>query len=317
MEILKNKNVLVTGGAGFIGSNLVQKLLKIGANVRATVHLKSPLISWPDVEYVRTDLKNGMECIKACYDIDYVFLCAANTSGAGVMEKTPFVHLTPNVIMNANMLEAAYHNDVQKVLFISSSTVYPLTDYPVREHEVNPDKFFYKYHIVAWMKYFTEKMCEMYSQKVKNPMKTVIVRPGNVYGPGDDFNWETSHVIPSLIRKVVERHNPIVVWGNGQDVKDFIYVGDFVDALVLAMEKTEETLNIASGESCRIEQIIDMLTDIDNYKNANIDLDNQKPTMIPKRLIDTSKMKEILGFIPQVSLRDGLSRTIDWYRTNL
>ena len=105
-------------------------------------------------------------------------MCAANTSGAKVIDATPLVHLTPNILMNVNMLEAAYEADVEKFLFMSSNTVYPLTEFPVKEDDVT-NEFYKSYHIVAWMKRFTEVVCDMYANKIKKPMKTVVVRPGN------------------------------------------------------------------------------------------------------------------------------------------
>jgi len=234
--MLAGNNVLVIGGAGFIGSNLVNRLVVDSARVRATLHERAPYARNARAEYVRCDLLQPEDCARACTDMDYVFLCAANTSGAAVMETTPLVHLTPNVIMNARMLEAAYAAGVCKTLFISTNTVYPVSDQPVRETDVT-NEFFEKYFIVAWMKRFSEIMCEMYASKIKKPMQTVVVRPANVYGPMDDFARETSHVLPALIRRVVERHDPITVWGDGRDVKDFIYVDDLVQGLLLAMHR--------------------------------------------------------------------------------
>jgi GDP-L-fucose synthase len=314
MNFFKDKKVLVTGGAGFIGSNLVKKLVECEAQVRATVHVKCPRTRIKGVDYVEgVDLLNKTDCGKVTKEMDYVFLCAANTSGAGVMEKTPLVHLTPNVVMNAQMLEGAYLNKVRKVLFVSSTSIYPLTDYPVKEKDVDPSKFFPKYHIVAWMKYFTEQMCYMYSHVVSKKMKTVIVRPGNVYGPGDDFEWETSHVIPALIRRVVERHDPVVVWGNGEDVKDFIYIDDLVDGMLLAMEKTGKTVNISTGESVSLLDVLFEILRIVGDDSIRIVFDETKPVMIPKRLVDVSRIKSF-GFDHKVYLEEGLRRTIEWYR---
>jgi GDP-L-fucose synthase len=258
------------------------------------------------------------DCRRVCEDMEYVFLCAANTSGAAVMEKTPLAHLTPNLIMNARMLEAAYAAGVKKTLFISSNTVYPVSDQPVKEEDVK-NEFFDKYFIVAWMKRFTEIMCEMYATKIRKPMQMVIVRPANAYGPGDKFDWETSHVLPAMIRRVVERHDPIRVWGDGRDVKDFIYVDDLVDGMLLAMEKIDgfEPINLASGREHRLRDMLDTIITLDGYSNAKVEYDTSKPTMIPKRLIDPSKAKQVLGFEATTPIETGLKRTIDWYRSTL
>ncbi|MBF0244562.1 MAG: NAD(P)-dependent oxidoreductase [Planctomycetes bacterium] len=316
--MFEGKNVLVTGGAGFIGSNLVNRLVEDGARVRATLHEREPHERNARAEYVRCDLLQPGDCAQVCADMDYVFLCAANTSGAAVMESTPLVHLTPNVIMNARMLEAAYAAGVRKTLFISTNTVYPVSDQPVRETDVT-NEFFEKYFIVAWMKRFSEIMCEMYATKIKKPMHTVVVRPANVYGPMDDFAWETSHVLPALIRRVVERHDPITVWGDGRDVKDFIYVDDLVQGLLLTMDRVSgfDAANLASGRGYCLRDLLDLIIRLDGYANARVEFDASKPTMIPKRLIDPSKAEKLLGFSAQTTMEQGLQKTIQWYRSTL
>ncbi|MFC1489030.1 NAD-dependent epimerase/dehydratase family protein [Thermodesulfobacteriota bacterium] len=313
--MFQNKNILVTGGSGFVGSNLVKRLVDMGARVRATLHKKDAVVRDDQVEYIRCDLLKPEDCKSVCKDVQYVFLCAAVTSGAAVMEKAPLVHLTPNLIMNIQMLEAAYAAGVNKVLFISTNTVYPVTDYPVKEDDVT-NEFFEKYFIVAWMKRFSEIVCDMYSTKIKNPMHTVVVRPANIYGPYDDFEWETSHVLPALIRRVVERHDPIEVWGDGKDIKDFIYIDDLIEGLLLAMEKINgyDVINIASGNQYCLRDLLEIIIKLDGFENARVVYDTTKPTMIPKRLIDPSKAGRLLGFKTIISIEEGLKKTIEWYK---
>lgn len=315
-QFFEKKKVLVTGGAGFMGTNLILKLLEKGVKVRATIHKKPPQITNLETEFVKADLTKQSDCKKIVEGVDLVFMCAANTSGAQVIEKTPLVHVTPNVIMNALMLEAAHKAGVKKFLFISSNTVYPLTDYPVKETDVDYT-FYEKYFPVGWMKLFSEKMCEMYSTKIKNSMVTVIVRPGNIYGPFDHFDSEDSHVIPSLITKVVKRQIPLEVWGDGKDIKDFIYVEDLVEGLILAMEKINQfdQINIGGGEPIIIRQILRAILKADNFKNPKIIFNNSKPTMIPIRLINIDKAKKILNFAPKTSLTEGIKKTVDWYKS--
>lgn len=316
--MLEGATVLVTGGTGFIGVNLVHRLLLKGCGVRATLHNRPPVIKDHAIEYVKADLTVMDDCKRAVDGADYVFMCAANTSGAAVMAKTPLAHLTPNVLMNVSMLDAAYQAGVKKFLFISSNTVYPLTDYPVKEDDVT-NEFYEKYFIVAWMKRFTEIVCEMYATKIAKPMKVCVVRPANIYGEFDDFEWETSHVIPALIRKVVERHDPLEVWGDGNDLKEFIYVQDFIDGMLLAMEELDgfEPINIAAGKPCTVREVLAWLLDIDGYRNANIVFDKSKPSMIPRRLIDVSKARSRLGFQTGTSMQEGLAKTVAWYRSTL
>jgi GDP-L-fucose synthase len=311
----RNAKVLVAGGTGFVGVNLIERLLELGAEVTATLHDRDAVLKDPRIRYVRADLRSPQDCATAVAGAKYVFMCAANTSGAAVMATTPLVHLTPNVLMNLLMLEAAYAAGVEKFLFISSNTVYPVTDYPVREGDVT-NEFFDKYFVVAWMKRFTELVCEMYATKIAKPMKTVVVRPANIYGEHDDFEWATSHVIPALIRKVVERQDPLQVWGDGNDLKEFIYVKDFIDGMLLSMERLEsyDPINLAAGNPCTVRQVLQMLLAIDGYQDAKIVFDTSKPTMIPKRLIDPSKAERMLGFRASTSMDEGLRRTVKWYR---
>ena len=316
--MLKGKNVLVTGGAGFTGANLINRLIAEGACIRATIHETDPAILDDRIEYVRCDLKQSDDCLRVSKDMYYAFLCAAVTAGAGMMESKPLFLLTPNLLMNVLMLEAAYEAGIKKVLFISSNTVYPVSDCPVKEEDVCGE-YFEKYFIAGWMKRFCEAVCEMYTTKISKPMDTVVVRPANLYGPFDDFRWETSHVLPALIRRVVERHKPIKVWGDGKDIKDFIYIEDYVEGLLLAMEKLQgfDVVNLASGKGYCLQDLLDLIIRIDGYHDALIEFDASKPTMIPKRLIDPTKAKKILNFEAHTPVEEGLRKTISWYRSTL
>ncbi len=309
-----SKNVLVAGGAGFVGTNLIDKLVSIGANVKATLYANNPIKKHNEVEYIHCDLTNSSETKKICQNIDYVFMCAANTSGAKVISNTPLVHLTPNILMNMNMLESAYENRVNKFLFLSSNTVYPLTDHAVKESDVN-NVFYDSYHIVAWMKRFTEIVCDMYSTRISKPMNTLVVRPGNLYGPYDKFDWEKSKVIPALIRRAVEKHDPFEVWGDGMDLKDFLYIDDFIDGILLAMESINnfQPINIAYGSAVTIKDVLKEILIATNYKDAEIIYDESKPTMIPKRMIDIRLAKTKLNWYPKINLKVGIQKTVDWY----
>jgi GDP-L-fucose synthase len=317
-NFFNNKNVLVTGGSGFVGTNLLLRLTQTNASLFTTINKSDLQIDFKNnISIIKADLTNKSDCEIALKDIDYVFMCAANTSGAAVMENTPLAHLTPNMIMNLNMLESAYLNKVEKFLFVSSNTVYPVTDYPVSENDVT-NEFFYKYFIVAWMKRFTEICCEMYSKKIKKPMKVIVVRPANIFGPFDDFEWETSHVIPSLVRKIVEKHNPIDVWGDGNDLKEFIYIDDFIEGMLLAFEKLDgyDPINISLNNPVTIRYILDSLIKITKFNDSSLEFDETKPTMIKKRLIDNKKIIE-LGFKPKFSIYEGLEKTVNWYKNKI
>ena len=315
-EFLRNKKVLVVGGAGFVGVNLINRLLEVGANVRATLHEKPAVVNDPRIEYVKVELRTPEGCAKAVAGVEYVFMCAANTSGAAVIQNTPLAHVTPNVIMNTLLIEAAHAAKVKKYLWLSSNTVYPSAEHPVKEDEMMSGDPYEKYFPVAWMKRFGEILCQMYSTKIKNPMLTVVVRPANIYGIWDDFAWETSHVVPALIRKVVEHHDPVEVWGDGTEIKDLIYVEDFVEGILLAMAKMEkfDPINIGTGVPVTVKDVLNAALEAEGYTNAKISFNTSKPTMIPKRLIDVSKAERELGFKANTSLKEGVLKTIEWYK---
>ncbi len=308
----------MAGGAGFVGANLIGRLVACGARVRATLHKCPAVIIDENIEYIHADLTRKDDCQQVVDGMDYVFMCAANTSGAAVIASTPLVHVTPNIIMNAQILEAAYFAKVKKFVFISSNAAYPPSgDRYIKEEEMFDGDPFDTYFGVGWMKRYTEILCRMYSEKLRNPLKTVVIRPSNIYGPYDDYDFATSHVMAAMIRRVVERHNPIEVWGTeGTDTRDLIYIDDFIDALLLATEKLEtfEPVNIAFGKGYSLKEIIQMIIEIDGYENAQVVYDPSKPSMIPIRLIDNTKAEKLLGFKPKTDLMKGIRKTIGWYR---
>ncbi len=316
--MFKDANILVAGGTGFIGTNLINRLLSLGANVRATIHERKPVTTDSRVEYVNCNLLNMDDCNKVVKDMDYVFMCAANTSGAAVMASTPLVHVTPNIIMNSQILEASYTHNIKKFIFISSSAAYPPSgDIPIKENEMFNGDPYSTYFGVGWMKRYTEILCRLYSE-LKEPMKTLVIRPSNVYGPYDKFDPSVSHVMAATIRKVVERHNPIQIWGTGNDIRDFIYVDDFVDGLLLATEKIDrfDTINIASGNGHSIKYILQIALEVEGYCNTKISYDSTKPSMIPIMLVNTEKAEMLLGFKTKTGIREGIKKTIEWYIHN-
>ena len=311
----RDKSVLVAGGNGFIGINLISKLIELGATVRTTIYNNEPQIKFDGVEYLRGDLQDNTFCKEVTRNMDFVFMAAANSSGAAVIEKTPLVHLTPNVIMNTQLLSASYENSVKKYCFISSNTVYPLTDFAVTEEDVNYD-LFEKYFVVGWMKIFSEKMCEMYSTKITNPMETLVVRPGNLYGPFDKFSKSESKVVASLIRKAIEGQSPLEVWGDGNDIKDFLFIDDFISGMLQSFTLKGHfcVFNIASGNRTSIRDLLEVILSKTLNLNLEVRYDSTKPTMIPKRMIDISKIITEVEWVPKISLEIGIEKTINWYK---
>jgi len=224
--------------------------------------------------------------------------------------------VTPNIIMNSLMLEAAYDAGVEKFLWLSSTTGYPESgDRPVKEEEMFTGEPYDVYYFGGWMKRFTETLCRMYGEKLERSMTTIVLRPTNVYGPNDDFEPSTSHMTAAMIRKVAERQDPIEVWGTGDDVRDVIYVDDMVDAILGAVEKIERhtAINIGLGKAYRVKEILNTVQDLAGYQDAKVVFDFSKPSMIPIRLIDTTKAETLLGFRAKTELRDGLKKTLHWY----
>lgn len=305
----------MAGGTGFIGTNLINRLLSLGANVRATIHKRTPIITDSRVEYIKCDLLGMEDCYKVVKGMDYVFMCAANTSGAAVMASTPLIHVTPNIIMNSQILEASYINEIEKFIFISSSAAYPPSgNVPIKEEEMFNGDPYETYFGVGWMKRYTEILCKLYS-KLKKPMNTLVIRPSNIYGPYDKFDPSVSHVMAATIRKVIEGHDPIQIWGTGDDVRDFIYIDDFIDGLLLATENIDkfDIINIASGNGYNIKDILQIALEVNGSNNPKILYDSTKPSMIPIMLVNTEKAKRLLGFKTRIDIREGIKRTMKWY----
>ncbi len=312
----QDKKVLVAGGSGLIGSHTIEELLHRGAQVRATLHSKEPVIKDDRIEYIQCDLTQRADCAKVVQDMDYVILCAANTSGAAVMAQNPIAHITANLLINSQILEAACLAGVSRLLFVSSTTVYPAVTYPVKEEEGFTGEPHPSYFAVGWMKRYIEKLAEFYYQRYG--MKIALIRPTNIYGPYDKFDFETSHVLPALMRRAVEKQNPFEVWGDGSAVRDFMYVSDLVEALLLTLENYAECqpLNIGSGQPVTIKESVELILRVTGNPATAI-YDASKPTTIPFRVVDLTKAETVLGFKAKVSLEEGLKKTIDWYRSTL
>lgn len=309
--------VLVTGSTGLIGSRLVERLLHEGMEVRATLHTRSPVVVDDRIEYVRADLCRREDCHRVVSGVRHVFMLAANTSGAATIRADPMTHVTPNVVMNAQMLEAAHAAGVERFVWLGSTTGYPDTGgRPVHEDEMFEGEPYPAYHFVGWMKRFTEILCRMYSEKLDSGLLTVVLRPTNVYGPNDDFEPQTSHVTAALVRKVVKRQNPIEVWGSGNDVRDVVFVDDVVEAILRSVHlvKRHDAFNIGFGRGYSVLEILRAILELDGYEGAEIVCNPSAATTIPVRLVDVGKAERALGFRPRVGLREGLERTIAWYR---
>lgn len=313
----QGKRVLVTGSSGLIGTNLVMALVKEGAKVRGVIHQKTPSYQNSAVEYIQADLRERADCARVAEGMEYVFHCASNSSGAVMMKNNPLVHVTGNLVMNAVFLEECWKSKVDRFQFLSTTTVYPPVEHPVKESEAFTDEPFEIYFGVGWMKRYIEKLCEFYYRRFG--MKISILRPTNVYGPHDKFDFERSHVLPALIRRAVENQNPFEVWGDGSAVRDFIYVDDMVKVMLLAMEKASDcsAINFGSGTPVTIRQAVDLIIKLTNRTHLEVKYDPTKPTTIPVRRVDLTKCKKVLGYEAAVGFEEGLKKTIEWYVSTL
>ncbi len=315
---LSGAKCLVTGGAGFLGSHIAKRLVEAGAEVRATYHVKPPAADARGA-YIKTDLRTAEACAKAVDGMDYVFHAAANTQGAAVIRLQPLAHVTPNVPMNLFLLDQAHKAGVKRFLFISSGAAYPDTGHrPAEEHEMFEGEPVDVYYAVAWMKRYAEILCKTYATKIPKPMDCVVVRPSNVYGPGDKFDPATSHVTAALIKRVAERQDPFEVWGTGEEVRDLIYIDDFMDGLFAAFHAPEPFLavNICSGEGVTVKEVMNTAFEVGDFSNPHVSFNSTKPSTAPVRRLSAKLAKEKLGFEVKVNLPAGLKRAIDWYRAN-
>ena len=319
---LENKKILVTGTSGLIGSNLVERLKTIpGVKVSCTVHennwIKQREHS-PQVSYVSGDLLDTTFCNNITSGVDVVFHCAARSYGAQVMENNPTLLLRDNIIMNMNILEACHKNDIKKFVWLASTTGYPNTSKPVTEDMMFQDEPFEKYYVVGWVKRYTEVLCKLFAEKLKKSLPCVVLRPSNIYGPNDKTDPKKSHVLPALMRKVIEKQNPIEVWGDGTDERDLLYVTDMVDAMIIAAEKVEkfDQINIGYGETYTVIQILDHIKKVANY-DAPYKLIPTGPRMIPIRRVNIEKAERVLGWKPKVSFETGIALTYEWTKQKL
>jgi GDP-L-fucose synthase len=310
----KDKKVLVTGGTGFVGTHIVQDLLKHGAKVRVPIHNRPLLIEDNSIETVEADLAQPDDCLLATRDVDFVFHAAGVVTGAGVTAHDSMSAITANLILTSRILEAAWASEVKRVLLFSSSTGYPVADYPIKEEEFWSGPTHRSYFGYGWMRRYLERLAEYVVSK--SDMKIAIVRPTAVYGRFDNFDPVRAHVIPALILKAVERTSPYEVWGTGDEVRDFLHVQDLARGCLLMLEKHAECdpVNIGYGEVVTIGRIVRLILKAADHSDAQIAFDASKPTAIPFRMVDTSKAKALLAFEPEISLEEGLRDTVEWYR---
>ena len=308
-----NKNVLVTGAAGISGHSMVKRLLDEGSHVRATVYTKRKinLPKHKNLEIIKADLNSHNECLDITKNMDVVFNFVAFIFGVKGQVENQVDLVRNNVVPTINMLDACVKSKVDKVGFIGSSTMYPDVDYPVKEEEGFVGNPHPAYFGVAWMKRYAEIVCNHFNNITDT--KFSIIRTTAMYGPHDNFN-ERGHVIPQLIMKADSGMNPFEIWGDGTQVRDFTYVDDVMDALLLVTEKSNgRAYNVATGIPTTVTELVETITDIYGYK-PEFKYDLTKPIMVSKRVVDVSKIYEELNWKTKHTLREGLEKTIEWYK---
>ena len=313
----QNKKVLVTGGSGFVGTHFVEELLRQGARVRIPVHRRPPMVEDPRVETVRADLTQLDQCRQAMRGMQYVFHAAGAVSAAAVTASNPMSAITQNLILTAQCLEAAWQEGVERFQVFSSSTGYPAADHPIGEEEMWTGPTYPAYFGYGWMRRYLERLSEFVVSK--SSMKIALVRPSAVFGRYDNFDPVASHVIPALIRRAVEKQNPFVVWGTGEEVRDFLHITDLVRGCMLMLEKhaTCDPVNLGYGKTATVKQIVEIILKAAGHEGAELKFDTTKPSTIPFRMVDTSKARRVLGFEPRISLEAGLADTVQWYQRTL
>ena len=313
----KNSKILITGGSGLVGQNLTNRLHKEGyTNIRVNLHKRGVRNTIENVEYTYFDLQTYDGCLNATKDVDVVYHCAASTSNAVDTVVDPLAHVTPNVAMNNFLIDASWRNKVQHYIFLSSNTVYPPKgDTPVVETDFLFDEPYPVYFPVGWMKRYAEVQCELYAKYLPVKMKCTIIRPANLFGPHDKYDFNKCHVTPATIRKVADQMNPIPVWGNGSELRDLLYIEDFCQALQVVMEKETEdyqVYNVGSNSVYSVIQVLETMKRIANF-NAPTEFIKGKPSMIPTRKIDSFKIYDKLGWQATTTLEDGLVNAYEWY----
>lgn len=313
-----DSRVLVTGGAGFIGSHLTELLIDLGCDVvvaddfsRGRIDNIEHLLDEVDLHPV--DLTTPEGCIRATEDVEYVFHLAASVGGIHYISRENVGGLTPSVLMNQNVLEASRINGVDRFLFASSACIY-------REEHDGLNRFNEEQAVPAnphstygWAKVLGEIACQAYHEDCA--IDCGMVRIFNAYGPRENLDFDSAHVTPAFIRKAIEYpEGEFVMFGDGSQERGFVYVTDLVEGMIRAMERKVdgEPVNLGNGEEVvSIQELAQTVVDISG-KDIDIEHDLNAPVGTSKYAADTTRMKATLDWKPETSLEEGLRRTYEW-----
>ncbi len=316
----KNKRVLVTGGAGFVGSRVVEQLLPLSRRVTITTksnHLNNIETIKKDIQIITANLTVYNHALRATKNQDIIINLASKVAGIQFNISHPATMFSDNMLIANNLIASSVKNNIERFLVVSSACVYPrFCKIPTPETEGfidDPEPTNLGY---GWAKRTAELLGRFYSQEYG--LKVGIVRAYNAYGPRDIFDPNISHVIPGLIKKVFDGENPLVVWGSGKQTRSFLYVDDFARGIIKTIEKYPncDPINLGGNEEIAIGKLAKMIVELSG-KNTKIIFDKKKPDGQPRRSCNTSKAKRLLNFKTKVDLKTGLKNTIKWYKQHL
>jgi GDP-L-fucose synthase len=310
-EVLKSftgKNVVITGGTGMIGREIVQILCDVGAHVKVVsldkikVHEKA--------DHVFGDLTDLNVCLDVTQDMDYVFHIAGIKGSIDVTKSKPASFFVPLLMFNTNVLEASRRNNVQKLVYTSSIGAYSSAEIFVEsENREGPPMDMFP----GWAKRMAELQLQAYKQQYD--LDWAVVRPCNVYGPGDNFDPKNAMVIPTLMMRIHRGENPVVVWGDGSAIRDFAYSHDVAEGTILALHHGTrgDFVNLGSGDGFTIRELVETLH---QFLDFNFEFDTSKPAGFPRRVMNLERAKEWIDYNPTTSLLDGLKMTWEWFQEN-
>jgi GDP-L-fucose synthase len=303
----EEKRICVTGGAGFLGTYLIEQIKERGAH-----EIFIPMIE--DYDLVKgTDIQRMLDDSRP----DVIIHLAAHVGGIGANREHPAEFFYDNLMMGVQLMHQAYQRGVEKFIAIGTVCAYPkFTPVPFKEDDLwlgYPEETNAPYGLA-------KKMLLVQSQAYREQygFNSIFLLPVNLYGPGDNFNPLSSHVIPALIRKCVEARerglDHIVVWGDGSPTREFIYVEDAACAIALATERYEKSdpVNIGSGFEISIKHLVEKIADLTGFEGELV-WDTTKPNGQPRRALDTTRAREEFGFEAKTNFDEGLRKTINWY----
>ncbi len=297
--------ILVTGGGGFLGSHLVERLRARGDDPFVARRADYDLTRVEDAERLFRDARPEL-----------VFHLAAEVGGIGANRANPGRYWYANLMMGAHVLELSRENDVAKVVVAGTVCAYPKhTPVPFREDDLwdgYPEETNAPYGVAK-----KSVLVGAQAYREQYGLDAIFLLPTNLYGPRDNFDLETSHVIPALIRKMVESDDEVVLWADGSPTREFLYVEDCVDGFLLAAERYDgpEPVNLGAGKEISIRDLAELIAELTGFA-GEIVWDTTKPGGQPRRSLDASRARELFGFEARTPLREGLRRTIEWYRAN-